>query len=132
LEDTMRMVSSNKNYAVRAVKTYSDEIGRLIDGFNTMLSEIQQRDIALQSTNGELKTRTQELEQEVFQRKQTQEELLNAKHAAEEANRAKSTFLANMSHELRTPLNPIIGSSEIVPGEVFGPIAPPNATNGAT
>jgi signal transduction histidine kinase/ActR/RegA family two-component response regulator len=117
LEDTMRMVSSNKNYAVRAVKTYGDEIGRLIDGFNTMLSEIQQRDTALQSTNGELKTRTQELEQEVFQRKQTQEELLNAKHAAEEANRAKSTFLANMSHELRTPLNAIIGYSEMLEEE---------------
>src|SRR5207245_9716645 len=113
----MRMVSSNKNYAVRAVKTYSDEIGRLIDGFNTMLSEIQQRDIALQSTNGELKTRTQELEEEVFQRRQTQEELLNAKHAAEEANRAKSTFLANMSHELRTPLNAIIGYSEMLEEE---------------
>jgi len=117
LEDTMRMVSANKNYAVRAVKTYGDEIGRLIDGFNTMLSEIQQRDTALQSTNGELKTRTQELEQEVFQRKQTQEELLNAKHAAEEANRAKSTFLANMSHELRTPLNAIIGYSEMLEEE---------------
>jgi len=117
LEDTMRMVSSNKNYAVRAVKTYSDEIGRLIDGFNTMLSEIQQRDTALQSTNGELKTRTQELEEEVFQRKQAQEELLNAKHLAEEANRAKSTFLANMSHELRTPLNAIIGYSEMLEEE---------------
>ena len=117
LEDTMRMVSSNKNYAVRAVKTYSDEIGRLIDGFNTMLSEIQQRDTALQSTNGELKTRTQELEEEVFQRKQAQEELLNAKHAAEDANRAKSTFLANMSHELRTPLNAIIGYSEMLEEE---------------
>ena len=117
LEDTMRMVSSNKNYAVRAIKTYSDEIGRLIDGFNTMLSEIQQRDIALQSTNGELKTRTHELEQEVFQRKQTQEELLSAKHAAEDANRAKSTFLANMSHELRTPLNAIIGYSEMLEEE---------------
>jgi signal transduction histidine kinase/CheY-like chemotaxis protein len=117
LEDTMRMVSSNKNYAVRAVKTYGDEIGRLIDGFNTMLSEIQQRDTALQSTNGELKTRTHELEQEVFQRKQTQEELLSAKHAAEDANRAKSTFLANMSHELRTPLNAIIGYSEMLEEE---------------
>ena len=117
LEDTMRMVSSNKNYAVRAVKTYSDEIGRLIDGFNTMLSEIHQRDTALQSTNGELKTRTQELEEEVFQRKQAQEELLNAKHAAEDANRAKSTFLANMSHELRTPLNAIIGYSEMLEEE---------------
>ncbi len=117
LEDTMRMVSSNKNYAVRAVKTYSDEIGRLIDGFNTMLSEIQQRDTALQSTNGELKTRTQELEEEVFQRKQAQDELFKAKHAAEEANRAKSTFLANMSHELRTPLNAIIGYSEMLEEE---------------
>ena len=117
LEDTMRMVSTNKNYAVRAVKSYGDEIGRLIDGFNTMLSEIQQRDTRLQSTNGELKTRTQELEEEIFHRKQTQEELLNAKHAAEEANRAKSTFLANMSHELRTPLNAIIGYSEMLEEE---------------
>jgi signal transduction histidine kinase/CheY-like chemotaxis protein len=117
LEDTMRMVSSNKNYAIRAVKTYGDEIGRLIDGFNTMLSEIQQRDTALQSTNGELKTRTQELEEEVFQRKQAQEELFKAKHAAEEANHAKSTFLANMSHELRTPLNAIIGYSEMLEEE---------------
>jgi len=117
LEDTMRMVSTNKNYAVRATKSYGDEIGRLIDGFNTMLSEIQQRDTVLQSTNGELKTRTQELEEEVFQRKQAQEELLKAKHAAEEANRAKSTFLANMSHELRTPLNAIIGYSEMLEEE---------------
>jgi signal transduction histidine kinase/ActR/RegA family two-component response regulator len=117
LEDTMRTVSANKNYAVRAAKSYGDEIGRLIDGFNTMLSEIQQRDTVLQSTNGELKTRTQELEEEVFQRKQAQEELLKAKHAAEEANRAKSTFLANMSHELRTPLNAIIGYSEMLEEE---------------
>src|SRR5260370_17111914 len=82
-----------------------------------MLSEIQQGDTALQSTNGELKTRTKELEEEIFHRKQTQEELLNAKHAAEEANRAKSTFLANMSHELRTPLNAIIGYSEMLEEE---------------
>jgi signal transduction histidine kinase/ActR/RegA family two-component response regulator len=117
LEDTMRMVSVDKNYAVRAVKSYGDEIGKLIDGFNTMLSEIQQRDTVLQSTNGELKIRTQELEEEVFQRKQAQEELLKAKHLAEEANRAKSTFLANMSHELRTPLNAIIGYSEMLEEE---------------
>jgi len=117
LEDTMRMVSADKNYEVRAVKTYGDEIGRLLDGFNTMLTEIQQRDSVLQSTNGELQTRTQELEEEISHRKQTQEELLNAKHAAEEANRAKSTFLANMSHELRTPLNAIIGYSEMLEEE---------------
>jgi signal transduction histidine kinase/CheY-like chemotaxis protein len=45
----------------------------------------------------------------------TQRERLKAeKHAAEDANRTKSTFLANMSHELRTPLNAIIGYSEML------------------
>jgi signal transduction histidine kinase/CheY-like chemotaxis protein len=117
LEDTMRMVSANRNYEVRATKSYGDEIGRLIDGFNTMLSEIQQRDTALRGANEELKARTGELEKEILHRKQTQEELLKAKHVAEEASRAKSTFLANMSHELRTPLNAIIGYSEMLEEE---------------
>jgi signal transduction histidine kinase/DNA-binding NarL/FixJ family response regulator len=117
LEDTMRTVSANKNYKVRAVKSYADEIGSLIDGFNTMLSDIQQRDTALRGANDELKTRTQELEEEISHRKQAQEDLLKAKHVAEEASRAKSTFLANMSHELRTPLNAIIGYSEMLEEE---------------
>ena len=117
LEDTMRMVSSTKNYEVRAVKSYADEIGGLIDGFNTMLSDIQHRDTALRGANEELQTRTRELEEEISQRKQAQEELIKAKHVAEEASRAKSTFLANMSHELRTPLNAIIGYSEMLEEE---------------
>ena len=117
LENAMRMVSTNKNYEVRATRFYGDEIGRLIDGFNTMLSEIQHRDTALQRANDELKTRTRELEGEIIHRKQTQEELLKAKHAAEDASRAKSAFLANMSHELRTPLNAIIGYSEMLEEE---------------
>jgi two-component system cell cycle sensor histidine kinase PleC len=45
---------------------------------------------------------------------------------AEEANRAKSEFLANMSHELRTPLNAINGFSEIMVGEMFGPLGDPH------
>jgi len=118
LEDTMRMVSSRKNYEVRALKFYDDEIGRLIDGFNTMLAEIQERDAALQGANYELKSQTNELEDEVARRKQTQEELLGAKRAAEDASRAKSAFLANMSHELRTPLNAIIGYSEMLEEEI--------------
>ena len=117
LEQTMRAVSVDRNYAVRAVKSCADEIGRLIDGFNTMLSEIQHRDKALQRANDDMKTRTKELEQEIIHRKRIQEELLRAKHAAEEASRAKSAFLANMSHELRTPLNAIIGYSEMLEEE---------------
>ena len=44
---------------------------------------------------------------------------------AEGANKAKSEFLANMSHELRTPLNAINGFSEIMVGEMFGPLGDP-------
>src|SRR5579864_6203500 len=51
--------------------------------------------------------------------------LHQAKDQAEAASRAKTEFLANMSHELRTPLNAVIGLSEIISGEVMGPIGQP-------
>lgn len=54
--------------------------------------------------------------------KEREANVLKAKHAAEDANRAKSEFVANMSHELRTPLNAVIGFSEVLRDELFGPL----------
>jgi len=51
------------------------------------------------------------------------EEAESAREQAELANRVKTEFLANMSHELRTPLNAVIGFSEIIASEHFGPDA---------
>jgi two-component system cell cycle sensor histidine kinase PleC len=48
-----------------------------------------------------------------------------ARRRAEESNLAKSRFLATMSHELRTPINAILGFSEVMKGELFGPHAVP-------
>jgi PAS domain S-box-containing protein len=55
-------------------------------------------------------------------RKKADSELHDAKRRAERASSTKADFLAKISHEIRTPLNAIIGFSEVMMQERFGPI----------
>lgn len=70
--------------------------------------------------------------QDVTARRQEAEALREARDQATESSRSKSQFLANMSHELRAPLNAIIGFSEALERELFGPVGNPRYLEYAT
>lgn len=61
-----------------------------------------------------------------------EKEMIASRDEANMASKTKSEFLANMSHELRTPLNAILGFSEIISGEILGPVGSPKYVEYAT
>lgn len=82
-----------------------------------LLSEIREHRAQLSQT-------VKSLNQAYVLQRRTQQELVWARNAAEEARRSKERFAANISHELRTPLNLILGFSEVMykTPEVYGEI----------
>ncbi len=79
LAGTARIVSVEKNYSLRAEAHSRDEIGFLVDAFNDMLTQIQERDAALQEAHNDLEKRveqrTEELSKEIAERKRAEEAL---------------------------------------------------------
>jgi signal transduction histidine kinase/CheY-like chemotaxis protein/HPt (histidine-containing phosphotransfer) domain-containing protein len=86
LSATIERIRGGKDLSLRVPGHGTGEIGILINGFNSMLENIERRDAQLKHATAEAKA----------------------------GNQAKSEFLAKMSHEIRTPMNGVLGMTELL------------------
>jgi signal transduction histidine kinase/ActR/RegA family two-component response regulator len=96
ITDVARQVIEHRDFSLRARRTTQDEIGVLVDAFNTMLAEVGQRAVALEASNSALQQET--------------EERRLAEGALRVADQRKDEFLATLAHELRNPLAPMVNA----------------------
>ena len=119
LAETTKMISLEKNYSLRAEKHGQDEIGTLIDGFNEMLAQIQERDTRLAqysehleeqvaSRTAELKSANAELMEQISERRKIEDELLSTRQLE-----SLGILAGGIAHDFNNLLTAIMGNTSL-------------------
>jgi signal transduction histidine kinase len=120
LASVVGIVTAEKSYSGRAVKEGEDELGRLIDGFNEMLDQIEARDSALEEARDHLEKRvferTAELQLEIAERKHAEAELESIHKELLEASRrgGMAEIATNVLHNVGNVLTSVNVSASLV------------------
>jgi two-component system, sensor histidine kinase len=114
MADVARRVTSKRDYSLRAHSSTDDEIGIVVEAFNSMLDEVQTRARDLEQSNTALTTevRIRQTAEAALARANGRLETTMA--ALREADRKKDEFLATLAHELRNPLAPVMHAVKLM------------------
>ena len=120
-------IARDRDYSLRATKKHDDEIGWLVEGFNEMLVQIQDRDSALRQSQEDLENRVdlrtrelsesnQTLSQEIDQRKRSQQEMESMQQQLIDTSRqaGMAEIATGVLHNVGNVLNSVNVSSNLV------------------